>query len=82
MKSQILTVCLGLMSLGMQAQSISLSGEWNVTLGESTSSLAKGYHATSGEARCALLPGTIDTNRLGVPPTDLTETTHLTRISG
>nr|WP_297658966.1 beta-glycosidase [uncultured Prevotella sp.] len=82
MKSQILTVCLGLMSLGMQAQSISLSGEWEVKLGESTSSLAKGYHATSGEARRALLPGTIDTNRLGVPPTDLTETTHLTRISG
>ena len=82
MKSQILTVCLGLMSLGIQAQSLSLSGEWEVKLGESMSSLAKGNHAASGEAKRALLPGTIDTNRLGFPPTDLTETTHLTRISG
>lgn len=81
MKSQILTVCLGLMSLGMQAQSISLSGEWEVKLGESMSSLAKGKHASSGDSKRAHLPGTIDTNRLGVPPTDLTETTHLTRIS-
>ena len=81
MKKSILTVCLGLMSLGIQAQSISLSGEWEVKLGESTSSLAKGKHQLSGEVKRAHLPGTIDTNRLGVPPTDLTETTHLTRIS-
>ena len=81
MKKSILTVCLGLMSLSIQAQSLSLSGEWEVKLGESTSSFAKGNHAASGGARRALLPGTIDTNRLGIPPTDLTETTHLTRIS-
>ena len=81
MKKSILTVCLGLMSLSIQAQSLSLSGEWEVKLGESTSSFAKGNHAASGGARRVLLPGTIDTNRLGIPPTDLTETTHLTRIS-
>ncbi len=70
MKKSILIACLGLISLGLQAQSISLAGEWNVTLGNDKAV----KHAT--------LPGTIDTNRLGIPPTDLTETTHLTRVSG
>ena len=69
MKKSILILCLGLMSQGIQAQSISLAGEWNVTLGNDKAV----KHAT--------LPGTIDTNRLGESPTDLTETTHLTRIS-
>ncbi len=69
MKTQLLTLCLGLMSLGTQAQNISLAGEWSVTLGNAK------------EAKQATLPGTIDTNRLGIAPTDLTETTHLTRIS-
>ena len=89
MKKSILIACLGLISLGLQAQSISLAGEWNVELGKSGSFLAQGKKAR-GDAKAAadvkavkhaLLPGTIDTNRLGVPPTDLTETTHLTRIS-
>ncbi len=69
MKKSILILCLGLMSQGIQAQSISLAGEWNVTLGNDKAV----KHAT--------LPGTIDTNRLGESPTDLTETTHLTRNS-
>ncbi len=69
MKTSFLTFCLGLMSLGAQAQSISLAGEWNVTLGNDKAV----KHAT--------LPGTIDTNRLGTSPTYLTETTHLTRRS-
>lgn len=33
MKKSILIACLGLVSLGLQAQSISLAGEWNVELG-------------------------------------------------
>ncbi len=81
MKETILAACLGLISLGMQAQSISLAGEWNVVLWESGSTFAKAKHASQNEAKHATLPGTIDTNRLGVPPTDLTETTHLTRVS-
>ena len=83
MKQTILTACLGLISLGLQAQSISLAGEWNVELGKSGSSLAQGKKSSADakEVRRAVLPGSIDTNRLGVPPTDLTETTHLTRIS-
>ena len=35
MKKTILIACLGLVSLGLQAQSISLVGEWNVELGKS-----------------------------------------------
>ena len=69
MKKSILILCLGLMSLGAQAQSISLAGEWNVTLGNDKT------------AKHAILPGTIDTNHLGESPTNLTETTHLTRNS-
>ncbi len=85
MKKSILIMCFGLMSLGMQAQSISLAGDWKVVLGESGSAISKSNHGKKGDAdkevKFAKLPGTIDTNRLGVPPTDLTETTHLTRIS-
>ena len=69
MKKSILIVCLGLTSLGIHAQSISLAGGWNVTLGNDKT------------AKPVTLPGTIDTNRLGTAPADLTETTHLTRIS-
>ena len=69
MKTPLLTLCLGLMSLGVQAQSISLAGKWNVTLGNDKA------------VKPAILPGTIDTNCLGESPTDLTETTHLTRNS-
>ena len=69
MKTLLMTLGLGLMSLGAQAQSISLAGEWNVTL------------ENDKEAKHATLPGTIDTNRLGTAPTNLNETTHLTRIS-
>ncbi len=83
MKKSILIMCFGLMSLGMQAQSISLAGDWKVVLGESGSAVLNNGKKvkTVKEERTAKLPGTIDTNRLGVPPTDLTETTHLTRIS-
>ena len=35
MRRIVLIVSLGLMSLSMQAQSISLAGEWNVELGKS-----------------------------------------------
>ncbi len=74
MKKSILIVCLGFISLDMQAQrsdsplSLSLAGEWNVTLGDAK------------EVRHAMLPGTIDTNHLGFAPSDTTETTHLTRL--
>ncbi len=69
MKTKLLGVCLGLMSLGAQAQHLSLAGTWNVILDNSKA------------AQHAVLPGTIDTNHLGSAPTDLTETTHLTRAS-
>ena len=70
----MIIACLGLMSLGMQAQtngvaqSLSLAGEWKVTLGDAK------------EVKRAMLPGTIDTNHLGFAPSDTTETTRLTRL--
>ena len=80
MKKSILIACLGLVSLGLQAQSISFAGEWNVELGESGSAFAKSKRASQGEVKRAILPGTIDTNHLGFAPKDTMETTHLTRL--
>ena len=80
MKKSILIACLGLVSLGLHAQSISLAGEWNVELGKSGSAFAKSKRASQGEVKRAILPGTIDTNRLGFAPKDTMETTHLTRL--
>ena len=80
MKKTILIACLGLASLGLQAQSISLVGEWNVELGKSGSAFAKSKRASQGEVKHAILPGTIDTNHLGFAPKDTMETTHLTRL--
>lgn len=80
MKKTILIACLGLVSLGLQAQGISLAGEWNVELGKSGSAFAKSKRASQGEVKRAILPGTIDTNRLGFAPKDTMETTHLTRL--
>ena len=80
MKKTILIACLGLVSLGLQAQSISLAGEWNVELGKSGSAFAKSKRASQGEMKRAILPGTIDTNHLGFAPKDTMETTHLTRL--
>lgn len=74
MRTKILIACLGLITLGMQAQtngvgqSLSLAGEWKVMLGDAK------------EVKRAMLPGTIDTNHLGFAPSDTTETTHLTRL--
>ena len=91
MRTKILIVCLGLVSLGVQIKavneirmnqvqankqaqrsdsplSLSLAGEWNVTLGDAK------------EVKHAILPGTIDTNHLGFAPSDTTETTRLTRL--
>ena len=80
MKKTILIACLGLVSLSLQAQSISLAGEWNVELGKSGSAFAKNKRASQGEVKHAILPGTIDTNHLGFAPKDTMETTHLTRL--
>ena len=80
MKKSILIACLGLVSLGLQAQSISLVGEWNVELGKSSSAFAKNKRASQGEVKRAILPGTIDTNYLGFAPKDTMETMHLTRL--
>lgn len=80
MKKTILIACLGLVNLGLQAQSISLAGEWNVELGKSGSAFAKSKRASQGEVKRAILPGTIDTNHLGFAPKDTMETTHLTRL--
>ena len=74
MRTKFLIACFGLMSLSVQAQnkgmaqSLSLAGEWDVTLGDSK------------EVKHAMIPGTIDTNHLGFAPSDTTETTHLTRL--
>lgn len=74
MRTKILIACFGLISLGVQAQkngmaqSLSLAGEWEVTLGDAK------------EVKHAMIPGTIDTNHLGFAPSDTTETTHLTRL--
>ena len=57
MKKSILIACLGLVSLGLQAQSISLAGEWNVELGKSGSAFAKSKRAFQGEVKRAILPG-------------------------
>ncbi|MEI3069167.1 MAG: hypothetical protein V8T23_06500 [Prevotella sp.] len=57
MKKTILIACLGLVSLGLQAQSISLAGEWNVELGKSGSAFAKSKRASQGEVKRAILPG-------------------------
>ena len=80
MRKIVLIASLGLMSLSMQAQSISLAGEWQVELGESKSAFAKGKRVTTDAAKRAILPGTIDTNHLGFAPKDTKETTHLTRL--
>ena len=80
MRKIVLIASLGLMSLSMQAQSISLAGEWQVELGEGKSAFAKGKRVTTDAAKRAILPGTIDTNHLGFAPKDTMETTHLTRL--
>lgn len=80
MRRIVLIVSLGLMSLSMQAQSISLAGEWQVELGESKSAFTKGKRVVTDAAKRAILPGTIDTNHLGFAPKDTMETTHLTRL--
>ena len=80
MRRIVLISSLGLMSLSMQAQSISLAGEWQVELGESKSAFAKGKRVVTDAAKRAILPGTIDTNHLGFAPKDTMETTHLTRL--
>ena len=80
MRRIVLIASLGLMSLSMQAQSISLAGEWQVELGESKSAFAKGKRVVTDAAKRAILPGTIDTNHLGFAPKDTMETTHLTRL--
>lgn len=68
MKKTILIALMGLFSLTTVAQCISLAGQWDVSL-------------DNGQRRCLVsLPGTIDTNHLGMAPTDTTETTHLTRL--
>ena len=80
MRKIVLIASLGLMSLSMQAQSISLAGEWQVELGEGKSAFAKGKRIVTDAAKRAILPGTIDTNHLGFAPKDTMETTHLTRL--
>ena len=80
MRRIVLIASLGLMSLSMQAQSISLAGEWQVELGESKSAFAKGKRMVTDAVKRAFLPGTIDTNHLGFTPKDTMETTHLTRL--
>lgn len=80
MRRIVFIASLGLMSLSMQAQSVSLAGEWQVELGESKSAFAKGKRMVTDAAKRAFLPGTIDTNHLGFAPKDTMETTHLTRL--
>lgn len=81
MKKTILTICLGLIVLGVQAQSISLAGNWNVVLGASKTAFFKGKYVPDENEKCVVLPGTTDTNHMGYAPTDTMETTHLSRVS-
>lgn len=81
MKKTILTICLGLIVLGVQAQSISLAGNWNVVLGASKTTFFKGKYVPDENEKCVVLPGTTDTNHMGYAPTDTMETTHLSRVS-
>ena len=91
MRTKILIICLGLVSLGVQikaANEIRLN-QVQVNKMEQRSdsplslSLAGEWSVMLGDAkevRHAMLPGTIDTNHLGFAPSDTTETTHLTRL--
>lgn len=80
-RKTIFTIFFGLTVLGAQAQSISLAGNWNVVLGTNLSALANGKYVYDENAKCVALPGTIDTNHLGIAPADTMETTHVSRIS-
>lgn len=57
-----------------RTEQLSLAGDWKVTLNNADGS-AKITHSI-------ILPGTIDTRRLGYAPKDTLETTHLTRLYG
>ena len=91
MRTKILIVCLGLVSLGVQIQAANeiRLNQVQVNKMEQRSdsplslSLAGEWSVMLGDAkevRHAMLPGTIDTNHLGFAPSDTTETTHLTRL--
>ena len=91
MRTKILIVCLGLVSLGVQIQAANeiRLNQVQVNKREQRSdsplslSLAGEWSVMLGDAkevRHAMLPGTIDTNHLGFAPSDTTETTHLTRL--
>ena len=91
MRTKILIVCLGLVSLGVQIQAVNeiRLNQVQVNKREQRSdsplslSLAGEWSVMLGDAkevRHAMLPGTIDTNHLGFAPSDTTETTHLTRL--
>lgn len=91
MRTKILIVCLGLVSLGVQIKAVNeiRMNQVQVNKREQRSdsplslSLAGEWNVMLGDAkevRHAMLPGTIDTNHLGFAPSDTTETTHLTRL--
>ncbi len=81
MKRTVLAFFTFFSTIALYAQSISLSGEWNVALGQRQSAFHNQGNNFSVNIRQAVLPGTIDTNHLGLLPTDTTETTHLSRKS-
>lgn len=91
MRTKILIVCLGLVSLGVQIKAVNEIRMNQVQANKQAQrsdsplslSLAGEWSVMLGDAkevRHAMLPGTIDTNHLGFAPSDTTETTHLTRL--
>ena len=91
MRTKILIICLGLVSLGVQIKAVNEIRMNQVQANKQAQrsdsplslSLAGEWSVMLGDAkevRHAMLPGTIDTNHLGFAPSDTTETTHLTRL--
>lgn len=67
----LLLACLCLLPTYGQAQRMSLNGKWSVSLSLNASDGQCGFEVA--------LPGTTDTNGIGILPSDTTETTRLTR---
>ena len=64
--SLLLTLATGSLAFSQPSDHISLAGEWNLQYGETTATV--------------MLPGTMDTNRQGIPCNNFSETTRLTRL--
>ena len=66
MRNRLLLGLLALLPFTAVAQRVNLAGEWSLQYGDT--------HTT------IMLPGTMDTNKQGVPISKKDETTHLSRL--